>query len=229
MTDQKTKRIIESRMRLRARFQEDMAQSPSLNDGQPQGTGEPNRHGMPRLPIGQFETRKWPVLDLGVHPDIATSDWSLTLDGAVQQSLTLDWSDLMAMEQVTDVQDFHCVTTWSRFDLEFKGVRFSTLAALADPKTSATHIMCHAYDGYSTNVSLVEALKDDVLLVHTANGHPLDKAHGGPLRMVTPQLYAWKGAKWINRIEFMTADKPGYWEKRGYSNSAYPWRNDRYS
>ena len=121
------------------------------------------------------------------------------------------------------------MTTWSRFDLRFEGVRFSTLAALAQPTTAATHIMCYGYDGYSTNVSLSEALKDDVLLVHTWDDAPLPREHGGPLRLVTPQLYAWKGAKWLKRVEFMTADRPGYWEKRGYSNSAYPWRNDRYS
>jgi DMSO/TMAO reductase YedYZ molybdopterin-dependent catalytic subunit len=76
---------------------------------------------------------------------------------------------------------------------------------------------------------LEEAIKPDVLLVHTAEGQPLPREHGGPVRMITPQLYAWKGAKWINRIEFLPFNKRGFWEERGYSNTAYPWRNDRYS
>ena len=89
--------------------------------------------------------------------------------------------------------------------------------------------MCYAHDGYTTNVSLEEALKDDVLLVHTWEGRPLPIEHGGPVRMITPQLYAWKGAKWISRIEFMTQNRLGFWEERGYSDTAYPWRDDRYS
>jgi len=109
------------------------------------------------------------------------------------------------------------------------GVRFDTIASLVDPQENATHIMCHAYDGYTTNLPLSEALKPDVLLVHRIDDEPLSREHGGPLRMVTPQLYAWKGAKWLKRIEFLTADRLGYWEQRGYSNTAYPWRNDRYS
>ena len=90
-------------------------------------------------------------------------------------------------------------------------------------------MLLHASDGYSTNLPLEEALKDDVLPVHTYNGQPLPQEHGGPVRMITPQLYAWKGAKWIKRIEFLLHDKPGFWERLGYSNTAHPWRDDRYS
>jgi DMSO/TMAO reductase YedYZ molybdopterin-dependent catalytic subunit len=72
-------------------------------------------------------------------------------------------------------------------------------------------------------------LKDDVLLVHGADGQPLPREHGGPVRVITPQLYAWKGAKWITRLELLRQDQRGFWEERGYSNSAHPWRNDRYS
>ena len=114
-------------------------------------------------------------------------------------------------------------------DLVWGGVRFSEIAALVQPGDEATHVMCHGYDGYTTNLPLEEALKPDVLLAHTVNGRPLPDMHGGPVRVITPQLYAWKGAKWIKRIEFMTVDRPGFWEKNGYSNSAHPWRNDRYN
>ena len=135
----------------------------------------------------------------------------------------------MALEQVDDISDFHCVTTWSRMDLSWRGVLVSTVLALAEPLEEANHLMCYAYDGYTTNVSMTEALKNDVLLVYEAEGKPLTREHGGPVRMITPQLYAWKGAKWINRIELMTEDRKGFWEQRGYSNTAYPWKNDRYS
>ena len=112
--------------------------------------------------------------------------------------------------------------------MHWKGVSLLDLAALVHPKPDASHIICYGYDTYSTNMSLEEALKPDVLLVHTYEGQPLPVEHGGPCRMITPQLYAWKGSKWIKRIQFLTEDKRVFWEERGYSNTAYPWRNDRY-
>jgi DMSO/TMAO reductase YedYZ molybdopterin-dependent catalytic subunit len=205
-----------------------MRATPSVADPAPQGSGPPNRHGMPTIPVGQIETRKWPVLDLGVQPDVPLARWTLAVDGACAAPQTLRWDDLLALEQVEDVSDFHCVTTWSRLNLRWRGVRVADVLALAEPDPAATHLMCHAYDGYSTNVALAEAVKPDVLLVHTVDGAPLPREHGGPVRMITPQLYAWKGAKWISRLELLTADRPGFWEERGYSMTAHPWRNDRY-
>lgn len=221
-------RIVEARMRLRERFFEKMATTPSMADDEPLGEGPPNRHGMPRLPQGQYETKKWPVLDLGRQPQVPREAWTLTLKGACKNLLELGWRDFMALEQVEDTSDFHCVTTWSKLDMRWRGVRFAELAARADVDERATHVIMTAYDGYSTNLSLVEALKPDVLLVHTVDGQPLPSEHGGPVRMITPQLYAWKGAKWIKSIEFLLQDRKGFWEERGYSNTAYPWREDRY-
>lgn len=228
-TPDKQTRIVEARMKLKSRFEEKMKRTPSVGDDKPMGTGNPNRHGMPVLPAGQTITIKWPVLDLGTQPDISLKEWKLVLDGEVEHPTELTWEEFMALPQTEDTSDFHCVTTWSKLNIRWKGVRLLDLAALVMPKETATHILCYGYDDYTTNVSLEEALKPDVLLVHTADGKPLPKEHGGPVRMITPQLYAWKGSKWINRIEFLKQNKLGFWEQRGYSNTAYPWRNDRYS
>jgi len=227
--EEKTQRIVAARMRLRDRFFERMKRTPSVSDERPQGSGPPNRHGMPKLPVGQRQVTSWPVLDLGAQPTIPTSRWSLQVDGAVEEPLTLSWDDFQKLPQVEDVSDFHCVTSWSLMDQRWKGVQFSTIAALVRPLPSAAHVMTYAYDGYTTNLPIEEALKDDVLLVHSVNGQPLPREHGGPVRIITPQLYAWKGAKWIKRIEFLTEDRKGFWELRGYSNTAHPWRDDRYS
>ena len=223
--------IVAARLRLRERFLAKIRATPGVSDAKPLGSGPPNRHGMPRVPVDQTPTApgKWPVLDLGAQPAVTAGTWQLTIDGACASPQTLDWNAFMALEQVDDVSDFHCVTGWSKLDVPFRGVRFSTVAALVLPEDTATHVVVHAYDGYDTNLPLAEALKDDVLLVHGAEGKPLPAEHGGPVRMITPQLYAWKGAKWLRRIEFLKADRKGFWELRGYSNSAHPWRNDRYS
>jgi len=227
--DDKQARIVDARMKLRERYFAKIGETPGKSDARPLGSGAPNRHGMPSLPVGQHLTTGWPVLDLGIKPDVPLEKWSLRIDGAVEEPVALDWAAFKALPQITDQSDFHCVTTWSLLDSQWQGVQLSTLAALARPLQAATHLLAYAYDGYTTNVPLEEALKDDVLLVHTWNGEPLPREHGGPVRMITPQLYAWKGAKWINRIEFLTQDRQGFWEVRGYSNTAHPWRDDRYS
>src|SRR5512145_1985984 len=228
MTDLE-RRIAEGVAELRARFGERMRGTPSLADPSPQGEGPRNRHGMPREPPGQnvFGKREWPILDLGEKPEIAPERWRLAVDGAVETPLSLGWDELHALPQEEQQADFHCVTGWSILDLAIRGVRLETVLALARPAADATHLMAHAHDGYSTNLPLEEALKPDVLLVHTVEGAPLTRDHGGPVRIVVPQLYAWKGAKWLSRIELLTTDRRGYWEIRGYSNTGYPWRDDR--
>ena len=203
---------------------------------QPKGSGAPNRHGMPKLPVGQHEVKNWPVLDLGEQPHVPTAEWKLDVGGLVDNPFTLTWDQFLALPQAEDVSDFHCVTTWSRYENHWRGVRFKTIAELAIPKEEVKYVLCTGYDfmpgtfiPYTTNLPLARAIEDDVLLVHTWEGKPLPPEHGGPCRMITPKLYAWKGAKWIRKIEFLGADKKGFWEVRGYSNSAEPWFNDRYS
>jgi DMSO/TMAO reductase YedYZ molybdopterin-dependent catalytic subunit len=202
----------------------------------PQGSGPANRHGMPQLPIGQHEVTNWPVLDLGDMPDIARPDWRLEIAGDVHNPVTLTWDDFMALPQTDDVSDFHCVTTWSRFDNHWRGVRMRDIAELVVPDESARFVLFTGYDvqpgtdvPYTTNLPLARATEPDVLLVHTWEGQPLPREHGGPVRVITPKLYAWKGAKWVRRIDFLPRDRRGFWEVRGYSNTAEPWVNDRYS
>lgn len=206
-----------------------------LLQGAPAGSGPPNRHGMPNLPPGQRRVANWPVLDLGDVPVVSLEEWRLEVDGLVHDPLTLTWRDLMAFRQTEDTSDFHCVTTWSRMDLRWRGVRFLDIIERADPLDSAAFVTTTGYDTdpgsgepYTTNLSLAEAAKPDVLLVHTVDEQPLPREHGGPCRMITPELYAWKGAKWIRRITLTEVNHPGFWERRGYSNTAIPWFDDRY-
>ena len=230
--------LVEKRLRY---IQRQIALDKSAVDVQfagkkPQGTGRTNRHGMPVLPVGQHEVKNWPVLDLGEQPEVDLSSWRLEVGGLVENSFTLDWDQFLALPQVDDVSDFHCVTTWSRYDNHWRGVPFRAIAELAVPHADAKHVLCTGYDfmpgsfvPYTTNVPLARAVDDDVLLVHTWEGKPLPREHGGPVRMITPKLYAWKGTKWIRKIEFLAEDRKGFWEIRGYSNSAELWFNDRYS
>jgi DMSO/TMAO reductase YedYZ molybdopterin-dependent catalytic subunit len=182
-----------------------------------------------RLPPGQRLVHDFPVLDLGVKPEVPLDQWRLKIHGQVENPVTLDWAQFMALPQFTDVSDFHCVTTWSRFDMEFTGVAFLTLAELVRPKASATHVFFKAYDGYSTNNPLDVMMDDDVLVAHSWQGKPLTVEHGGPARVIVPKRYAWKGAKWVREIVFLDRDILGFWEVRGYSNTADPFTEDRFA
>ena len=182
-----------------------------------------------RLPPGQRQVHNFPVLDLGIQPEVPLEKWELKIGGLVEQPVTLDWAAFRALPPFKDVSDFHCVTTWSQFDMEFEGVAFFTLADLVKPKPEATHVFFKSYDGYSTNNPLAVCLDDDVLVAHSWNGQPLTKAHGGPARVIIPKRYAWKGAKFIREITFLDRDILGFWEVRGYSNTADPWTEDRFA
>ncbi len=189
-----------------------------------------NSYGLAKLPEGQLHTEKFPVLTYGPVMNVEQADWGFSISGLVDDELSWDFEKFLSMPQTTLRADFHCVTHWSRFDDDWTGVMFrdffETIRHVVQPE--ATHVLQHAYGGYTTNLPLEWMLNEDVMFAHTFNGQPLAREHGGPMRIFTPKRYAWKGAKWIQRMEFMSKDKPGFWEENGYSNTADPWKNDRY-
>lgn len=184
--------------------------------------------GKERLPPGQHLVTEWPVLDLGITPNLSTDDWSLSVGGAVEAPLKWSWADFMAQPQAELVSDIHCVTTWSRYDNAWTGVSARHLLRQVRPRDGAEFILFRSYDGYTTNVPLRDFADDDVLLAHAWQGAPLTPEHGGPVRVVIPKLYFWKSAKWLRAITFMDKDSPGYWEVRGYHDRGDPWKEERY-
>ena len=182
-----------------------------------------------RLPPGQkLVTNSWPVLDLGLRPSIKQEDWTLEISGAAAVA-SFSWADFLAMPQTLVKSDLHCVTTWSIYDAEVEGVLWADLLKQLQPNEDASHVLFHAHDGYTTNLPLDELDMPNVAVIHSFGGKPLTKEHGGPVRMWVPHLYAWKGAKWLKGIEFMTEDRKGFWEVRGYHNHGDPWKEERYS
>jgi DMSO/TMAO reductase YedYZ molybdopterin-dependent catalytic subunit len=198
------------------------------NPGSPTRPARPP-FGDPRLPPGQRLTQDWPVLTYGGVPRIDLATWEFKIVGLVEAEVTLSWEQFMALPQTHDVSDIHCVTTWSRYDNEWDGVRFRDVLALAKPLPEAKHVMFHCYGGYTTNVPLDELMGDEVLFAHHHNGRPIEPEHGGPLRGVVPRLYFWKSAKWVRGIELMADERPGFWEMYGYNIHGDPWVEERYS
>jgi DMSO/TMAO reductase YedYZ molybdopterin-dependent catalytic subunit len=182
-----------------------------------------------RLPPGQRKTSKFPVLSKSGTPDWDPETWEFTVTGAVEEELSFSWEEFRDLPTETQQQDFHCVTGWSKFDCEFTGVTFPALAEMAGVEDDAVHVMFSALDDYTTNLPLDDCMREEVLFTYEFDGDQLPREHGGPLRVVTAHKYAYKGAKWVTGVEFLTEPQRGYWEKRGYSNTANPWNEERYS
>lgn len=191
-------------------------------------TGETSRPESERLPPGQHLTRDWPVLDLGLKPDVSREDWRLRIDGLVSRPATWNFQALLAQPQSAPVSDIHCVTTWSRYDNHWDGVLTRDVVLAVAPRDEARFVVLHSYDGYTTNLSVDDFAHEGALLAHGWEGAPIAAEHGGPVRLVVPHLYFWKSAKWLKRIEFVAADRPGFWEERGYHNRGDPWTEERY-
>ncbi len=182
-----------------------------------------------RVPAGQKRVSNFPVLDLGVRPNVNTSNWTLRIFGLVNNEINLDWMAFRNLPQVTDTSDFHCVTRWSQLDMDWVGVSARELLMQAEPLIRAKFVTLHGYDGYTTNLPLEALLDDDVIIAHSVLGKSLTAEHGGPVRMIVPKRYAWKGAKWLKAIELHEFDRPGFWEVRGYHNDAFPFEEQRFS
>ncbi len=186
-------------------------------------------HDNERVPPGQKQVNNFPVLDMGIKPEIPTEKWQLKVFGLVEKEMALDWQTFQALDHITDVSDFHCVTRWSQLDMDWQGVRVRDVLEMAMPLENAKFATMHGYDGYTTNLPLEALLDDDVLIAHSVLGAPLTREHGGPVRMIVPKRYAWKGAKWLKAIELHAYDKRGFWEVRGYHNDAFPFEEQRFS
>jgi DMSO/TMAO reductase YedYZ molybdopterin-dependent catalytic subunit len=182
-----------------------------------------------RVPPGQYVTEKWPILHYGSVPRVDLSTWDFRVWGEVEEPFSFGWDEFRAMPRKSVHTDVHCVTRWSRLDMDFTGVPIQHILERARLKPSARFVLAHAEQGYTTNLPLEILDDDDVLLADEADGQPLAPEHGSPLRLVVPKRYFWKSAKWIRALQFLERDQPGFWERYGYHNDADPWQEQRFS
>jgi DMSO/TMAO reductase YedYZ molybdopterin-dependent catalytic subunit len=182
-----------------------------------------------RLPPGQSATLKWPVLHVGSVPRFDPATWDFRVSGLVNKPLRLSWDEFMHLPMQEVTADMHCVTRWSRFDVRWEGVPFSEIVKLAEPKPEAKYVMVLAEQGFTSNVPLADLLAPAVLFALKHNGEPLPGDHGYPVRLVVPQLYAWKSVKWVRGLEFLADDAPGFWEENGYNMRGDPFKEERFS
>ncbi len=182
------------------------------------------------MPPGQRFISTFPVYDIvETRPTVDLTDYRFSVGGAVERDLVLSWDELIALPKVELVADFHCVTRWSKSALTWIGIPFEVILEQVRPSSSTVQVMAHSLDGYTTNVPMPYLETGDVILAVALNGRPLTPEHGAPLRLVVPQLYAWKSAKYLCHLEFQPEIKPGFWEERGYHLIGDPWFEQRFA
>lgn len=182
-----------------------------------------------RVPPGQIVTQGWPILHAGSVPQVSLENWKLRIHGEVKNEVTLNYEELLKLEHTVQTNDIHCVTTWSKLGMTWEGIKFRDLIKLAEPTERAKHVVFEAEHGFTTNLPLDVVTDEDVLVAFKAMGREIDPEHGGPVRMLIPNRYFYKSAKWLKGIKLTEHDEPGFWEIRGYSNSADPWNEERYA
>ena len=202
---------------------------PACVDMAPDVIVSPDTQKEDRLPPGQTRTRKWPVLDASGTPSIDCDTWRLEIIGLVERPIHFGLEEFKQLPRTRVFADFHCVTRWSRLGNLWEGVATQHVARQAGVRPEARFVVLHGCDrGWTTNLPLADFLGPDALLADTHDGQPLSADHGGPVRAIIPQLYAWKSAKWLRAIEFSDVDRPGYWEQAGYHNHGDPWTEERF-
>jgi len=183
--------------------------------------------GRPRIPPGQHAVKALPNMG-GGQPDEDVPGWRLKIAGEVEDPMTLMISDLMALKQIDLICDVHCVTGWTLLDSRWRGISMKTILNLVKIKETAGFVIFKAPGVYTSSIPLAEALKNNVLLAHGFNDRKLPQAHGAPLRVLVPDRYFYKSVKWLTEIKFSAVDEPGFYESSGYSNSADPWKEERF-
>jgi DMSO/TMAO reductase YedYZ molybdopterin-dependent catalytic subunit len=184
------------------------------------------RSGGEKLPPGQYEVTDFPVLSAGPTPRVHTRKWEFRVKAETGREYTWDWDSFLKLPSEDITVDIHCVTKWSKFGTGWRGVSVDTL--LADVETAAEFAVAHSYGGYTTNLPVQDLLGGQAWVAYRYDGKDLAPEHGGPARLLVPHLYFWKSAKWVNGIDLMEKDQPGFWESLGYHNYGDPWREQRY-
>ncbi|NKZ05907.1 sulfite oxidase-like oxidoreductase [Actinomadura latina] len=178
------------------------------------------------LPPGQYETFDFPVLSAGPTPHVPLDEWEFTISTETGTEYRWSWDDLMALPAETPTVDLHCVTKWSKFDTQWRGVSLDVL--FEDVESAADFALVHSHGGYTTNLPLEDLLDGKAWIAYEYDAGELPAEHGGPARLLVPHLYFWKSAKWVRGIRLGLADEPGFWESAGYHDYGDPWREQRY-
>ncbi len=182
-----------------------------------------------RLPPGQYLENRFPVLSAEPTPDINLLDWKLSFSYNNEIMAEIDWNSLIKIESTELTKDIHCVTRWTKYDMNWRGVSVQNIIKSLDLEVPSDWVMIGSSTGYTTNLPIEDLLREFTLIAYEYEKKPITPEHGGPIRLLVPHLYFWKSAKWVSSISFIDEDKPGFWENYGYHMYGDPWKEQRYS
>tara|TARA_B100001146_G_scaffold220972_1_gene230551 strand:+ start:43883 stop:44482 length:600 start_codon:yes stop_codon:yes gene_type:complete len=182
-----------------------------------------------RLPPGQYLENRFPVLSAEPTPDINLLDWKLSFSYNNEIMAEIDWNSLIKIESTELTKDIHCVTRWTKYDMNWRGVSVQNIIKSLDLEIPSDWVMIGSSTGYTTNLPIEDLLREFTLIAYEYEKKPITPEHGGPIRLLVPHLYFWKSAKWVSSISFIDEDKPGFWENYGYHMYGDPWKEQRYS
>jgi DMSO/TMAO reductase YedYZ molybdopterin-dependent catalytic subunit len=181
-----------------------------------------------RVPPGQYVTPDFPVLSAGPTPRTPLDQWTFTIEGLVSQPVSWTWQEFLELPAQEFTVDIHCVTKWSKLDTRWEGVSVDALLEHVDLEPQARYLIAFCDGGYTTNLPLEDVLNGRAFVAYRYDGQPLAPEHGGPARLVVPQLYFWKSAKWVRGLRLLERDRRGFWESLGYHDRGDPWKEERY-
>jgi DMSO/TMAO reductase YedYZ molybdopterin-dependent catalytic subunit len=182
-----------------------------------------------RIPPGQYLTNDFPVLSAGPTPRTSLADWSLTIDGLVREPVSWTWEEFVALPARDWTVDISCVTKWTKLDMRWRGVSVDTLLEHVDLEPAAAFVVAWSDGGYTTNLPIADVVNGQAFVAYEYDGAPLAPEHGGPARLVVPDRYFWKSAKWIRGLRIQERNNPGFWESLGYHDRGDQWLEERYS
>ena len=177
------------------------------------------------LPVGG-----WRIYTIsGTMPLFDPSTWRLDIAGLVKRPRSLSYDELRALPKAEQVSTFHCVTGWTVNNVHWAGVRFKHLLDLVQPLPAATAVrFVSAERPYEDSLTLEQLQLPDAMLAYELGGKPLSRPHGAPARVVLPEMYGYKGVKWLTRMELVANQPQGYWEQHGYDQDAWVGRSNGY-
>jgi DMSO/TMAO reductase YedYZ molybdopterin-dependent catalytic subunit len=163
----------------------------------------------------------WPTF----HP----ASYRFSVGGHVENPTTFTWDQFLALPSAHQVTTFHCVTGWTVGNVHWGGVRMQSIWDIVKPLPTARFANFISLEvPYTDTLTMAQTTLPEVMLAHSMGGHPLQQDHGAPMRLVIPEMYGYKGVKWLTRIELMPNLVPGYWERNGYDVDAWVGRSNGY-
>ncbi len=165
------------------------------------------------------------VTSYGSTPKVAASAWQLRIEGLVRSPLVIGYQDLLRLPTVNEMLTLECISNppggSAIGNAQWVGTKLRPLIERAGIEPRAVAAVLEGGDGYATGVPVEDLLRPENFIAYTMNGVPLPPDHGFPARLMIPGKYGMKQPKWLSAIRFVDRPYVGYWEARGWSQSAW--------